>query len=360
MKLQSLTVKNFESWEDQKFDFHPGVNIFVGLSDTGKSAVLRAIRLAVKNKPSGEQYRSDFADKKATTEATIEFTDGISVSRIRSNSENKYLLTENSKKQKFEAFSTGVPDEIAIAINLTELNIQRQIELPFLLSQNPPDRGRFFNEIAGLDKIDSSQKYANSKVLEEGREIASCKKEIKRIEDELKELDFIPAFEQKIQAVSELQNQQDAIKSKLQAISLIYSKWQTAQAELKEAEKIDTDLIAKKIQSTFALIADYRKQKEHLKKVQNIWNEYCHTNDELSAVQMIDFQKLSQKVKTGLKYIAEYREKRRDLSQIKRSFESYINTQAQLKSTEKSLVSESAMFQKNHPKRCPLCKGVWK
>ena len=244
MKLQSLTVKNFESWEDQKFDFHPGVNIFVGLSDTGKSAVIRAIRLAVENKPSGERYRSDFADKKAITESTIEFTDGISVSRIRSNSENKYLLTENGKTQTFEAFSTGVPDEIAEAINLTELNIQRQIELPFLLSQNPPDRGRFFNEIAGLDKIDSSQKYANSKVLEEGRECASCEKEIKRIEDELKELEFIPELEQKIQAVSELQKHQDATRIKLQTISAIYSKWRSAKAELEEAEKIDINLIA--------------------------------------------------------------------------------------------------------------------
>ena len=361
MKLQSLTVKNFESWEDQKFDFHPGVNIFVGLSDTGKSAVIRAIRLAVENKPSGERYRSDFADKKAITESTIEFTDGISVSRIRSNSENKYLLTENGKTQTFEAFSTGVPDEIAEAINLTELNIQRQIELPFLLSQNPPDRGRFFNEIAGLDKIDSSQKYANSKVLEEGRECASCEKEIKRIEDELKELEFIPELEQKIQAVSELQKHQDATRIKLQTISAIYSKWRSAKAELEEAEKIDINLIAKKIKSALSLIADYRKQKEHLRIVKNIWEQYCQTNDELISLQTIDFQKLSQKVKTALQYIANYREKRRDLSQIKRSFENYISTKAELRSTEKSLVSESENFKKAIPDICPLCKRKgWK
>ena len=66
-------------------------------------------------------------------------------------------------------------------------------------------------------------------------------------------------------------------------------------------------------------------------------------------------------MKTALQYIANYREKRRDLSQIKRSFENYISTKAELRSTEKSLVSESENFKKAIPDICPLCKRKgWK
>ena len=77
MKLKSLSLENFESWESGFFEFHPGVNIFVGLSDTGKSAVLRALRLLMENKPTGDEYRSDFADKKAITKIQGNFTEAI-------------------------------------------------------------------------------------------------------------------------------------------------------------------------------------------------------------------------------------------------------------------------------------------
>jgi energy-coupling factor transporter ATP-binding protein EcfA2 len=43
MKIQSLHIQNFTVFEDQKFDFCDGINVFIGANATGKTHVLKAM-----------------------------------------------------------------------------------------------------------------------------------------------------------------------------------------------------------------------------------------------------------------------------------------------------------------------------
>jgi len=43
MKIQSLHIQNFTVFEDQKFDFCDGINVFIGANATGKTHALKAI-----------------------------------------------------------------------------------------------------------------------------------------------------------------------------------------------------------------------------------------------------------------------------------------------------------------------------
>ena len=240
MHLGRLILKNHESWIDGVFDFHKGVNILVGLSDAGKSSVLRAIRLVVdnepnKNKESGEPvFKSDSAALNEDASVMLTFADSVSIARIKGKVTNQYDLTiAEGKTQEFKAFASVIPDEINNAIRLNEVNIQKQKELPFLLSQNSADRGRFFNQVAGLDNIDKSQKYANSKVLEAGREASTCGKEVERVGAELKKLDFIPALEKKVVELEALGGAQAVLE---QRISIIKN---TLNAHAKIEEQIE-------------------------------------------------------------------------------------------------------------------------
>jgi len=361
MKLESLVLENFESWKSGFFEFHNGVNIFVGLSDTGKSAILRALRLLMENKPSGDDYRSDFTDKKAITKVKANFTDGISVSRIRGNSINQYKLKiKDEKAQIFEAFGTSVPEEILNALNLNNINLQRQIELPFLLSQNPPDRGRFFNECAGLDKIDSSQKYANIKTLESGRELDSCKKEVERINAELKELEFIPDLENQLQELNELEQEQESLQAKVIHLSRIYAQYKNAESELNEIQSIDIKGIEAKIKNTLQLISEWQQLENKIQKLTVLHEEYLYTDSELFDLEKLDYTRISEKIKTGLKLIANHQQKLSDLSRTRRSFNSYVSIQNQLKEAQERLISESKLFNAAKPDICPLCNGTGK
>ena len=47
--IKSVEFQNFQSHKKTILEFVPGVNIIVGLSDAGKSAVMRAIKWCLKN-----------------------------------------------------------------------------------------------------------------------------------------------------------------------------------------------------------------------------------------------------------------------------------------------------------------------
>ncbi len=360
--IKSLKLENFESWEFAKFYFHPGVNVFVGLSDSGKSSVLRALYLLIENKPSGEDYRSTFANKKAITTVTGEFSDGTIVSRRRGNSINQYILQlPGQKEQIFEAFKSNIPDEIANAINLNSVNIQRQVELPFLLSQNAADRGRFFNEVAGLDKIDSSQKYANGKVLEAGREQVSCEKEIERITEELKTLEFIPDLESRIVELQAAAEKEAVLRNKIKLMHRVLWNLQQINEELEELEKIDVAKISAKIKLSLINIQAYKQQASRLEKIKNLHEDYLYESSELYHLEKTDLAVISKKIKTGLQLLSEYRDKRRHLAQVKLLLENNITIKAQLKQAGESLITASEEFKKMMPDICPLCKRKgWK
>lgn len=160
--IKSLEIQNFQSHKNTKLVFHPGVNIIVGSSDSGKTAVLRALRWGLTNKPSGDAFRSSWG---GTTEVRIELEDAV-IERLKGNSSNLYKLNDFD----LAAFGQGVPDEVEKAANINDVNLQAQMDAPFLLSENSGEVAKFFNRIARLDVIDKTTsriKKATNKVKEE-------------------------------------------------------------------------------------------------------------------------------------------------------------------------------------------------
>ena len=84
-KIKKVQIRNFQSHDDLTLDIAPMLTTIVGPSDAGKSAVIRAIRWALFNEPSGTQYMRVGTDN---TSVLITFTDGTTLLRARNKSEN--------------------------------------------------------------------------------------------------------------------------------------------------------------------------------------------------------------------------------------------------------------------------------
>ena len=365
--LERLILRNHESWIDGVFDFHKGVNILVGLSDAGKSSVLRAIRLVVdnepnKNKESGEPvFKSDSAALNEDASVMLTFADSVSIARIKGKVTNQYDLTiAEGKTQEFKAFASVIPDEINNAIRLNEVNIQKQKELPFLLSQNSADRGRFFNQVAGLDNIDKSQKYANSKVLEAGREASTCGKEVERVGAELKKLDFIPALEKKVVELEALGGAQAVLEQRISIIKNTLNAHAKIEEQIEELPDASVLLpLENLIEFTNGLINTYEEREIRLKTLEGLCNKWNVLKDDIREAEDIDTEGLSKTIKSTLQLIADYTDKRRHLSVIKSYADSYALVLQNIKSTEKQLVKASAEFTELKPETCPMCGGEW-
>ena len=154
--IKSLSLVNFQSHEETKLDFVPGVNVIIGSSNSGKSALMRGLFWVLNNRPSGTAFVSHWnQDKKGepldNTEVMVTTKDGGEVLRIRAKGLNAYLIDG----KQAEAIRTDVPPEVLDVLNMNDINVQRQMDGPFLLSESSAEVARFFNRIIHLDVIDT-------------------------------------------------------------------------------------------------------------------------------------------------------------------------------------------------------------
>jgi exonuclease SbcC len=132
-----------------------GLSVIIGMTDSGKSAMIRAIRWVIENRPVGDSFRSHWG---GTTKVTLVLDSGNIVIREKGTSSSKYYLND----QEFVGFGAGVPEEISKVLNINEINLQSQFEPHFLISRTPGEIAHTLNKIAHIDKIDSSLKNINS------------------------------------------------------------------------------------------------------------------------------------------------------------------------------------------------------
>lgn len=154
--ITKIQLKNFQAHEDTSLDLVPGINAITGKSDSGKSAILRGLYWLNNNRPGGNSMVSFWNRNKAgeaKDETSVLITqNGSDIKRMKSKDLNAYQVGE---EKPLEALRSDVPQQVQDILNLGEVNIQKQMDAPFLLSETSGEVARFFNRIIKLDSIDT-------------------------------------------------------------------------------------------------------------------------------------------------------------------------------------------------------------
>ncbi|MEN9405745.1 MAG: hypothetical protein RLZ12_29 [Bacillota bacterium] len=208
-----LIIDNFQAHDHTEIDFALGLNVLVGPSDSGKSAVLRALRWVLFNQPRGMDFIQVGSSK---CRVQLILTDGIKITRVRSNRVNRYLLTDAAgKEQIFEGFGNAVPEEVIKAhgmraIKLADqehlINFGMQLDPPFMVADSPGGKAKLIGAISGAEVFDYAFKDAT-----QDRTVALTQlKEIERKGVELSQLiagyKDLTTFEQKVVCAEALYN----------------------------------------------------------------------------------------------------------------------------------------------------------
>jgi DNA repair exonuclease SbcCD ATPase subunit len=111
--ITHLRLENFQNHRDTQMRLDSGVNLITGSSDSGKSAVLRAINLVLHNQPRGKTFV-----RKGATEArvTITFSDDTSVTRIKGERNAYVVRYPNGYEKVFDKIGSDVPEEVRAAL----------------------------------------------------------------------------------------------------------------------------------------------------------------------------------------------------------------------------------------------------
>ena len=217
--INKVILNNFQSHSKSELEFVQGVNVIIGKSDSGKSAIMRAIRWIIKNRPLGNSFIT-----KGTNESRVELeTDQHVIERFRNKKNNHYTLVEKEDIegeyfQIYKAASGGVPEPVEEVLNFGDINLQGQIDQPFLLFNSPGEVASYFNSIVDLSKsdtmisnIDRKRKDAIKKADFYFEEMAEKKKEL----DGFIDVKYLEAL------VDEVEEKENGIQEKVFAINRI-------------------------------------------------------------------------------------------------------------------------------------------
>ncbi|MFC7441527.1 AAA family ATPase [Laceyella putida] len=208
--FKRLVIENFQSHQHTTIDFSDGLNVFVGPSDSGKSAILRAIRWVLFNVPRGSDYIRSGAKE---CRVSLTFADGTEVVRVRSSSINRYILRKPGEEERvFEGFGNTVPQEIVdvhriepIKLDQKELYVHfgTQLESPFLLFESNQNKAKTIGRISGAHLIDNALKKASSDRQQMNAEIKRLEQTRDEINEKLQPYENIAELEEQVARAEE-------------------------------------------------------------------------------------------------------------------------------------------------------------
>lgn len=187
--IDSIRLENIQSHQNTEVEFDKGINCIVGGSDKGKSALIRGLLWAIENRPLGvEKLGSHWIfnnkGKQVDPMSVTVVKDGETLVRRRSKDENQYIVGD----KVLNVVKSDVPQEVSDFFRLSETNIQRQLDSPFLLSETSGEVARYFNAMVKLDKIDKVLSNVDSEKRSMRGESDSIKKRIDEIDDKLEKI----------------------------------------------------------------------------------------------------------------------------------------------------------------------------
>ena len=210
--IKRLILENFQSHKYSEIDFAAGLNVIVGPSDTGKSAVIRALKWVLYNEPSGDFF---IREGETNCSVTIHISDGTILQRYRTRSKNGYLLIKNDgEEMRFEGFGKDVPEEITDITNIRKIlldrdessaiNLGEQLEGPFLLSEKTSVRANAIGRLVGVNVIDD----ALADVLKDMKNLNSnrknTEKRVENLKSEIKDYDYLEGLKIKLIRLNEI------------------------------------------------------------------------------------------------------------------------------------------------------------
>lgn len=212
-KISTIIIKNFQSHRHTVLNLDEHVNVILGSSDVGKTAILRALGWVFFNEPQGTAF---IRAGETSTSVELIYSDGYSVKRIRNKKFNGYHINhpDFDEPKKLSGFGSSVPEEIQEITGVRKFEIADKIESPityqtqlegaFLLSESSIKKAKAIGAISNVNIIDRAIQIANSNIKDFRKNINTSEEALKNSEEQIKEYDNLDERKQNLEKVKDL------------------------------------------------------------------------------------------------------------------------------------------------------------
>lgn len=261
--LKSLELRNFQGHRRLFLELDPGVNAIVGPTDSGKSAVVRALFWVAFNQPTGDAFRSHWGGR---TIVTIETDAGVVVKRVKTDTDNYYQVGDSV----YRGFGRGVPEEVTRALQLSPINFSRQMDPPFLLSLSPQQAAKELNKIANLDSVDKALAWVAGETRSGQANCRAISGEISRSQQELESLAGLDSAVERFEEVSGLGGELAGVYRKFTDLGAALGRYKRADQDLTESQWTVSPFAEEALAVLPALIDEEQKLRQRCRLIGNV------------------------------------------------------------------------------------------
>lgn len=231
--IQSIKLNNFQNHIFQEFVFNSGVNILSGKTDSGKSAITRAVNWIVNNQPNGSDFiHNDFDE---CWVVLIFGNDKIKRVKNRDGSVNSYFLND----EEYKAFGQNVPDKIKNTFNMNYLNFQYQFDSPFMVHDSSGSIAKYLNDVLSLSDIDNCIGNINSQIKDTNKTLVNFRNNEKEIEGVLKSIPDLESMKNEIDQFENRLKKLEIRKLKLNKLESISNELVDLNKKMKDFKDFD-------------------------------------------------------------------------------------------------------------------------
>ena len=274
--IKTLTLSNFQKHKQLVLEFSKGVNVLRGETDTGKSAVIRAIILALFNSPRGGEKTYLHEGATEPLEITIHDFNGNTIRRVN----RTYTIND---EEPLAAFNQDKPEPVAEIIRFNEVNFQRQIQPHFLILETGGNAAKILNSVTGMEDQMLLLTEIKSRMTSTRREYLELNAEKETANKVAVQLATVPLFIQRLDSIEEEQATLDVTWNLIGKLDELLSKAKIVQYE--STKFLFLDNLEKKFLKIFAKATAVSITQRSIESLTQMIYQIIHGRNKLEEYQ---------------------------------------------------------------------------
>lgn len=279
--INRVRVENFQSVQSADVELGK-LTVIVGPSNSGKSALLRAIKTVARNAPT-----PDFVTlgKKHATVRLV--TDEAEIVIERGKALSTYRVLRDGNEAVYTKAGTAVPEEVAAILQMPEtqgelLNFAFQFDRPFLLDAPATKVAQVLGELTNITVILDAVREANRRRLEVSARLKVRRQDLERLRGEV---EAVRDVKERQSALETFRDRMEAAITESQRVEQLTALWtahtvaETAVRDLVSSSKPvpdllgataladDVDRLTKLVAEARTVAADARAAKEDVARL---------------------------------------------------------------------------------------------
>jgi DNA repair ATPase RecN len=184
-----------------------------------------------------------------------------------------------------EAIGSDIPPEVEKLLKIGEVNIQRQMDPPFLLASSSGDVSRFFNKLVNLDSIDLTMSVMDGQKRHTTSKLKSADTELESFGEQLKEFHWVDDAVDMLRYLEHLDTKKTDLHKQYNKLDGVAEKSETLERRIEDA-------------------STYAKYEHEIQKIMEAYDSFMAKSNEVGRLcsNLDSVEKSTAEIEEALKY----------------------------------------------------------